>query len=128
MIVETAQKMCQIYTKPITWRIVFLSKQKHNWDKPAVTVLSKLKMHSTNKKYRLCNGCGSEHTLKRECLLMNHPDFNESNLAWKDSVKGKAWNEKRNSHLPWKTTLDNSKWDYPKAVEKHFGKKLLLNA
>jgi hypothetical protein len=82
-------------------------------------------VYSKNKKYGLCNGCGSEHTLKREYLLMNHPDFNKSNLAWKDSVKGKAWNEKEFSHLSWKKTLDNSEWDYPKVAEEHFGKKWL---
>ena len=120
---ETAQKMCQTYTEASAWGMVFPSKEKHNGDKSGATGLSELKVHSKNKKYGLCNGCGSEHTLKRECLLMIHPDFNKSNLAWKESVKGKAWNEKGFSHLPWKRTLDNSEWDYPKAVEEHFGKK-----
>jgi len=108
---------------PNIWGMVFPYKEKHNWDKSGATDLSELIVHSKNKKYGLCNECGSEHTLKQECLLMNHPDFNKSNLAWKDAVKGTALNEKGFSHLPRKRILDNREWDHPKVIEEHFGKK-----
>jgi hypothetical protein len=37
----------------------------------------------------LCKGCG--HTHRPPCFLVKHPDYNTTDLAWKDSPNGKRW-------------------------------------
>lgn len=121
---EKAQFMCQTYTEATSWGMVF-PKEKWDDDYPDSGKSERLTQRKTDqRKFGLCNGCGSNHTLGRECLLLGHPDYNHSSQPWKDSASGKAWAERNFSNLPWKKTLDGKGWNCPQSVEEHFtGKK-----
>jgi hypothetical protein len=57
-----------------------------------------------------CTACGRRGHIKRNCILIKHPDANHSNSKWIDSEKGKQWKAKNRSELPWSVLLDGSTW------------------
>ena len=63
---------------------------------------------SKSSKLRSCNGCGRNHGGGGTCMLSNHPNYNKSNTAWKDSSWGLALARKGHSYLPWSEYLNSS--------------------
>jgi hypothetical protein len=53
-----------------------------------------------------CKGCGRLH--KGDCALKDHPNFNKSNLPWRESTIGKRFAAKGISFLPSKKDIDNN--------------------
>ena len=52
-------------------------------------------------KMKLCNGGGTR-------MLVNHPNFNKSNMIWKESIWGIALARYGYSYLPWSEYLNTS--------------------
>ena len=83
---------------------------------------------STNDKNTPCKGCGRVHS--GDCLLKQHPDWNNSNKSWADSEKGKAWASHTTNAkvLPRSMTLNReASWsppELPKGAEKKTKSKL----
>jgi hypothetical protein len=63
-----------------------------------------------------CKGCGRRKHTRKECLLKDHPDFNNENESWESSTSGKAWMAKGKSYLPTTRTLDGQEREVPKGM------------
>jgi hypothetical protein len=61
------------------------TRQQGSTDKRAKTAA----LAAADAEKTLCKGCG--HTHKQPCFLAKHPDFNTTDLEWKDSPSGKRW-------------------------------------
>ena len=143
-----AQFMIQIYTEASSWgwyfqkrsgimifqilvdrngllkgkRIKGNSEREVGWWLPRFWLIwTAYSKENWSKEIGLCNGCGSNHTVGRECLLLGgHPDYNHSSQPWEDSTLGNAWAEQIFSNLLWKKTLDGKGWNCPQSVEEYW--------
>jgi len=91
--------------------------------KPSVSPLTKPKpaqskpQQQPNKSSNTCLGCGRSGHTRPNCLLVKHPEFNQENIPWSESKKGKAWRQRKKGImvLPATETLNNDPtWVPPK--------------
>jgi len=64
------------------------------------------------QKSELCTGCGRPYHNREACRFKSHPDFNKSNVAWKDSEKGKQWALRHCKTLPFDKSLSGDLGSY----------------
>ena len=75
----------------------------------------------------LCSGCGRGGHTKQTCRLLDHPDWNPTNLAWAVSRNGKKWAERNGAdgtpfyRLPFKQTLSGKPFHGPDPGSPHNG-------